>query len=229
MTIDLENALEHSPAPDARGERAKRQQILDGARRMFLAQGFDAASMGAIARAAGVSKGTLYVYFKSKEELFAAIIEEQCRAQAEQIFSLDREAAIESELQRLGEGLTGFLCRPDGVPSLRTIIAIADRMPEVGTGFYAAGPAKGIASLQRYLEDKVAAGALEPHDCEVAAAQFIEACLSTTFKPMLFNAAGPPPQARIRHVVGIAVTTFLAAYGKRAIPGGLGELGSVAS
>ena len=59
---------------------------------MFLAQGFDAASMGAIAREAGVSKGTLYVYFKSKEELFEAIVEEQCRQQAEQIFALDRDA-----------------------------------------------------------------------------------------------------------------------------------------
>jgi AcrR family transcriptional regulator len=231
MTIDLDKNLENCPTTDGRGEGGKLHQILEGARRMFLAQGFDAASMGAIARAAGVSKGTLYVYFKSKEELFEAIVEEQCRAQAEQIFSLDGEAVIESELRRLGEGLTRFLCRPDGVPSLRTIIAIADRMPEVGTRFYAAGPAKGIASLQRYLADKVAAGALEPHDCEVAAAQFIEACLSTTFKPMLFNAAGPPSEARIRHVVGIAVTAFLAAYRKRTVAGtgALGGLGSAAS
>src|SRR5499427_4774414 len=116
-------------------ESAKRRQIVTGARRVFLAQGFDAASMGAIAREAGVSKGTLYVYFKNKEELFEAIVEDRSRAQAEQIFSLDREAPIASELTRLGEGLTRFLSRPDTVPSLRTIMAIADRMPEVGTRF----------------------------------------------------------------------------------------------
>jgi hypothetical protein len=52
---------------------AKRRQIIEGARRVFLAQGFDAASMGAIARAAGVSKGTLYVYFENKERLLDAI------------------------------------------------------------------------------------------------------------------------------------------------------------
>jgi AcrR family transcriptional regulator len=210
MTTDTAKAQ----VPEGRSDRAKRAQIIDGARRMFLAQGFDAASMGAIAREAGVSKGTLYVYFKSKEELFEAIVEDQCRAQAEEIFSLDREAPIASELQRVGEDLTRFLCRPDGVPSLRTIIAIADRMPEVGAQFYASGPARGIARLQRYLEDKVAAGLLEPHDCEVAAAQFIDACVSTTFKPMLFNAAGPPPEARIGHVVAMAVKAFLATYQK---------------
>jgi AcrR family transcriptional regulator len=218
MTTDTAKAL----VADGRGDRAKRAQIIDGARRMFLAQGFDAASMGAIAREAGVSKGTLYVYFKSKEELFEAIVEDECRAQAEQIFTLDREAPIASELQRVGEELTRFLCRRDGVPSLRTIIAIANRMPEVGAQFYASGPARGIARLQRYLEDKIAAGVLEPHDSEVAAAQFIDACVWTTLKPMLFNAAGPPPEARIGHVVAMAVKAFLASYRTQAEVGTAG-------
>ena len=212
MTVDLDK---RNASPEASGDSAKRRQIIDGACRMFLSQGFDAASMGAIAREAGVSKGTLYVYFKSKEELFEAIVEEQCRQQAEQIFTLDTEAPIEAELKRLGEQFTRFLCRPGGVSPLRTVIAIADRMPELGAKFYHSGPARGIASLQRYLEDKVAAGLLEPHDSEVAAAQFIDSCLSTTFKPMLFNCAGPPEDARIGHVVDMAVRAFLAAYRRR--------------
>jgi AcrR family transcriptional regulator len=174
-----------------------------------------AASMGSIAREAGVSKGTLYVYFKSKEDLFEAIVEDECQQQAEQIFTFDRAADIERELNRLGVELSRFLSRPGGVSSVRTIIAIADRMPEVGAKFYLSGPARGIASLKQYLDDKVAAGVLEPHDCEVAAAQFIDACLSTTFKPMLFNQAGPPSNERIAHVVGMAVRTFLAAYRTR--------------
>src|SRR6476661_6012028 len=87
ITQDIER-----PTAESRGvDTAKRAQIIDGARRVFLAQGFDAASMGAIAREASVSKGTLYVYFKSKEELFETIVEEQCRQQADQIFNLDSE------------------------------------------------------------------------------------------------------------------------------------------
>ena len=101
ITEDIER-----PASESRGvDPAKRRQIIDGASRVFLAQGFDAASMGAIAREAGVSKGTLYVYFKSKEELFEAIVEEQRRQQAEEIFTFDGEAAIEAELRRVGLGL----------------------------------------------------------------------------------------------------------------------------
>src|SRR6202166_4333171 len=68
---------------------AKRRQIIEGARRVFLAQGFDAASMVEIARAAGVSKGTLYVYFENKERLFDAIVGQECQAQAEGIFNFD--------------------------------------------------------------------------------------------------------------------------------------------
>jgi AcrR family transcriptional regulator len=196
-------------------DNAKRRQIVDGARRMFLAQGFDAASMNEIARAAGVSKGTLYVYFKSKEELFEAIVEAQCRAQGEEIFTFDPAADIESELKRLGREFARFMMRPGGVSEIRTVIAIAERMPELGSKFYLAGPSFGVDSLKRYLEDKVAAGELVPHDCEIAAAQFIDACVSTTFKPMLFNYAGPPSEERIARVVDMAVRAFLAAYTKR--------------
>jgi len=214
-TLELQSPGPEKAAAEARVDNAKRRQIIEGARRMFLAQGFDAASMGSIAREAGVSKGTLYVYFKSKEDLFETIVVDECRQQAEQIFTFDQAADIESELRRLGVELSRFLSRPGGISSVRTIIAIADRMPEVGAKFYLSGPARGIASLKQYLEDKVAAGVLEPHDCEVAAVQFIDACLSMTFKPMLFNQTGPPQEARVAHVVGMAVRAFLTAYRTR--------------
>jgi AcrR family transcriptional regulator len=193
----------------------KRRQIMEGARAVFLAQGFDAASMGEIARQAGVSKGTLYVYFDSKEALFQAIVHEQCLVQAEQVFSLDaadHDAA--GVLTRLGKTFAEFLCRPDRVSSLRTIISISERMPSAGQRFYETGPATGIARVARYLEAQVAAGVLEVEDPEIAAAQFIESCAATLFKPILFGLADAPDQTRIDHVVGIAVRTFMAAYQK---------------
>ena len=91
-------------------------------------------------------------------------------------------------------------------------IAIADRMPELGAKFYRAGPALGISSLKAYLEAQIAAGVLKPHDSEVVAAQFIDSCLSLTFKPMLFNFAGPPNDGQIKRVVRSAVHAFTAAY-----------------
>jgi AcrR family transcriptional regulator len=180
---------------------------------VFLKRGFDAASMGEIAREAGVSKGTLYVYFKSKEELFEAIVEEQCGLQGELIFTFDaNDHDVEAVLTRLGDAFLRFMCRTRGISPLRTVIAIAERMPELGAKFYSSGPALGISSLKSYLEHQVAAGVLKPHDCEVVAAQFIDSCLSTTFKPMLFNAAGAPTDAHMDRVVRTAVRTVLAAY-----------------
>src|SRR6516225_5176517 len=91
------------PAPMAAEDSAKRRQIVHGAREIFLAKGFDAASMSDIARAAGVSKGTLYVYFENKEQLFQAIVHEECLVHVEGTFDLDNSNRdVEAVLTRLG-------------------------------------------------------------------------------------------------------------------------------
>jgi AcrR family transcriptional regulator len=209
----MSTKLAEAPTPE---DSAKRRQIIEGARAQFLAQGFDGASMGEIARAAGVSKGTLYVYFNSKEHLFEAIVEDERRAQAEQVFSLDSsDHDVAAVLTRLGSAYVRFLCRPTAMSAIRTVIAIAERMPEIGRKFYEFGPSCGIGRLAKYLQDQVEAGLLAIPDCEVAAAQFLDSCQSMMFKPVLFNAGGPPSEPRVLHVVGTAVSTFLAAYAKR--------------
>src|SRR4051812_9525899 len=110
-----------SPPPE---DTAKRRQIIEGARAMFLAQGFDAASMSDIARAAGVSKGTLYVYFENKEQLFAAIVQEECSAHAEGVFDLHPEDPdLEAALTRCGIAFVEFLCRKQKASALRIVIA----------------------------------------------------------------------------------------------------------
>jgi AcrR family transcriptional regulator len=197
-------------------DSAKRRQILEGASAVFRALGYDAASMGEIAKAAGVSKGTLYVYFKDKDELFQSIVEKECVFQAEGVFDLDVASPdIAGELTRMGIAYVNLLCQPERQSTLRAVIAIADRKPNAGRTFYETGPAVGIAKLSAYFEAEVAAGRLEIEDCEVTAAQFMESCHATLLKPMLFNFAPPPTQERIEHVVRIAVNAFIKAYGKK--------------
>jgi AcrR family transcriptional regulator len=118
-------------APQMSEDSAKRRQIVQGARSIFLAQGFDAASMNDIAKAAGVSKGTLYVYFDNKEQLFEAIVHAECLVHAEGAFKLDTsDHDVEKILRRLGAAYIEFLCSPEKASALRTVIAIADRMPK---------------------------------------------------------------------------------------------------
>jgi AcrR family transcriptional regulator len=215
MAMEVQQLERGQPATADQTDGAKRRQIMDGAREVFLAQGFDGASMAEIARAAGVSKGTLYVYFDSKERLFEAITHEACAVQAEGVFSFDHaDHDVAAVLTRTGRGFIKFLARPGGMSALRTVISIAERMPEIGAEFYDSGPAKGIALLQAYLEAQVAAGVLAIDDCEVAAAQFVDACGSLVMKQLLFNARPAPSDERIDHIVGTAVRVFMAAYGR---------------
>jgi AcrR family transcriptional regulator len=198
---------------DGAEDSAKRRQIVEGARSVFLARGFDAASMADIAKEAGVSKGTLYVYFTNKEQLFAEIVKLECATHAEGAFELDpRNPDVETALIRLGINFVGFLCTPEKAASLRVVIAIAERKPEIGKVFYETGPALGIERLRDYLEAQVKAGVLKIEDCKIAASQFLDSCQSMLFKPVLFNFGPPPAPDQVRRVVTIAVRTFLAAY-----------------
>src|SRR3978361_2575386 len=106
-------------------DSSKRRQILDGARKLFLDLGFDAASMGEIARAAGVSKGTLYVYFADKNRLFEAIVEAETLDQGKVVFNLDPARDVTTTLMEFGQAYILLLCRPGGGPATPPVRALA--------------------------------------------------------------------------------------------------------
>lgn len=198
---------------EAADDSAKRRQILDGARQVFLERGFDAASMMDIAKAAGVSKGTLYVYFKDKDDLFDGMVRGECVMQLDGVFDFDpNDHDVETVLFERGKMFVRAIGNSKRLSSWRTVIAVAERMPEVGRKLYESGPARGVASLAAYLKAQTDAGILAVDDCEIAAAQFIETCHASMLKPMLFNFGPPPTDERIAYVVGIAVRTFMRAY-----------------
>jgi AcrR family transcriptional regulator len=193
-------------------DSSKRRQILDGARKVFLNLGFDGASMGEIARAAGVSKGTLYVYFADKNRLFEAIVEQETLEQGKTAFNFDPTRDVTTTLTDFGQAYIQMLCRPGGGSATRTVMAIAERMPEVGRRFYTNVIAHTIARLAAYLEARMAADDLAIEDCGLAATQFMQMCQASLFMPFLFQAAPAPSAERIAQVVGSATRIFLAGY-----------------
>jgi AcrR family transcriptional regulator len=193
-------------------DSSKRRQILDGARKVFMNLGFDGASMGEIARSASVSKGTLYVYFADKNRLFEAIVEEETLEQGKVAFNLDPERDVPTTLTEFGQAYIQLLCRPGGGSATRTVMAIAERMPEVGSRFYNNVVALTIARLAGYLEARVAIGDLAIADCQLAAAQFMQMCQALLFMPFIFQAAPAPSPERIAEVVESATRMFLAGY-----------------
>src|SRR5258706_12752537 len=150
--------------------------------------GFDGASMGEIARAAGVSKGTLYVYFDDKNRLFEAIVEEEALEQGKVAFNFDPERDVTMTLMEFGQAYIQLLCRPGGGSATRTVMAIAERMPEVGRRFYNNVIAHTIARLAAYLEGRVRPGDLQIEDCQVAETQAMQLCDASLFLPFLFQA-----------------------------------------
>src|ERR1700681_3048178 len=193
-------------------DSSKRRKILAGARKVFLDLGFDGASMGEIARAAGVSKGTLYVYFADKSRLFEAIVEEETLAQGKVAFNFDPERDVTTTLTEFGQAYIQMLCRPGGGSATRTVMAIAERMPEVGRRFYNNVVAHTIARLAAFLEVRAKSGDLEIEDCQLAATQFMQMCQASLFMPFIFQAAPAPSAKRIAEVVESATRMFLAGY-----------------
>jgi AcrR family transcriptional regulator len=195
-------------------DSSKRRQILDGARKVFMDLGFDGASMGEIARAAGVSKGTLYVYFADKCRLFEAIVEEEALEKGQVAFNFDPERDIPTTLREFGHAYIAMICRPGGGSAIRTVMAIAERMPDVGRRYYASVLEKTIDRLAAYLEARVKANELAVDDCPHAASQFMLMCQASLFLPFVFQAAPPPSRERLNEVVESATRVFLAAHQK---------------
>ncbi|MFG1478530.1 TetR/AcrR family transcriptional regulator [Xanthobacter sp. V4C-4] len=194
----------------------KRRQILAGARQVFLERGFDAASMGDIARAAGVSKGTLYVYFQDKEDLFAALVSSECHETAERLFVLDNnEPDVEKVLTTLGHSFIAAMIRPEHMATLRTVIAVGSRFPAISHRFFEAGPCQGIRRLGDFLTAKVDQGALAITDVEQAASQFLSLCKDGITVPILMGETESPDPVHTDKVVKGAVHLFMSAYGIR--------------
>jgi AcrR family transcriptional regulator len=193
-------------------DSSKRRQILDGARKVFLDLGFDGASMGEIARSAGVSKGTLYVYFADKNRLFEAIVEEESLEQGKVAFNFDPERAVEITLPEFGRAYIQLLCRPGGGSAIRTVMSIAERMPEVGRRFYDNVLARTVNRFSAYLEARGQLGDLVIEDYELAAWQFMQMCQATLFQAFIFQAKPAPSAEQIAKVVDSATRMFLVAY-----------------
>jgi AcrR family transcriptional regulator len=199
----------------AEEDTSKRRQILDGARKVFMDMGFDGASMGEIARSAAVSKGTLYVYFADKNRLFEAIVEETALEQGEIAFDAGPADNAATTLREFGSAYIAMICRPDGGSAIRTVMAIAERMPDVGRRYYERVLQKTINRLAGHLGVHEKAGELVIDDRELAASQFLLMCQASLFLPFIFQAAPPPSPERVADVIDSAVRMFLAAYGKK--------------
>jgi len=193
---------------------ARREAILDVASDVFLEEGYANASMSTIAARLGGSKGTLYNYFKNKEQLFAGYVVRHCAWQRDAMFEISSEIDdIRAALTKVGRSYLSIVLSDFSMANLRVIVAEAQRTPEIGQAFYEAGPRSGSQLLGAILKRAADSGQLKMDDPVRAAHQFIALCQNRMLKARLCNAMAAPTPDEIDREVLPAVEMFLAAYG----------------
>ena len=185
------------------------------AREVFFEHGYTATSMSAIAARLGGSKGTLYNYFKNKEELFEAQVRDLCGHAADRILEATVEGAPGEVLAGFGREYLRHLYSEQTVKLFRILISEVQRSPELGRLFYEVGPARGRKGLEAYLLTAKAYGSLDPPDCAIAADQFLSLCKGSCHLQFLLNLIPPLTPEQIQAQIAEAVRAFMTLYAPR--------------
>lgn len=192
----------------------KFDQVLEGARQVFMSDGFEGASVDEIARVAGVSKATLYSYFPDKRLLFMEVATTECQRQAQSALdNIDVAAPPREVLTQTGLHFLRFITSDLGQRIFRICVAESDRFPELGQKFYNSGPAVFRAEMAAYFKQAEARGELRLEDPILAADQFGELCKADVWPRLVFGMIRQVSDEDIVRVVDGAVETFMARYG----------------
>jgi len=201
-----------APAAEIKKGR-KFDQVLEGARAVFMRDGFEGASVDEIARAAQVSKATLYSYFPDKRLLFSEVARIECNRQAEEAIEvIGSGAPVEQVLHEAANRIVRFFLSDFGQQVFRICVAESHRFPDLGRRFYASGPALVRERMSKVLAPYVEGGVLKIDDMDLAANQFGELCKGDLFVRSLCGMCDNPTEADIERVVNGAVEMFLARY-----------------
>ncbi len=194
--------------------REKRDQIRDGARKIFLDRGFSGASTDGIAAEAGVSKQTLYAYYPSKEDLLADVlrnlVEEGTRGgpfeAVDGAVPKDR-GGLQRVLLSAARGLVAGLMDPEYVALVRVVIAETPRLPRLGRLFASEVPGRVLGDVAALLEAGKKEGLVgDGVDAEAASRAFVGPLLTYVLIDGLFVGDGPPqppPPDRIEAMVDL--------------------------
>ncbi|MBB4640504.1 TetR/AcrR family transcriptional regulator [Rhizorhapis suberifaciens] len=191
----------------------RRACILEVARRSFFENGYAATTMSEIAAKLGGSKGTLWSYFPSKEDLFAAVLDEATTEFKQQLVEiLELHEDTRSTLFRLCIQFVTRVSRIEAIRLHRLIHGEGGRFPELGRIFYERGPKSVKAMIADYLDQCIQEGSIRCVDTAVAANQLVALCMAGAHQKMLLNIVDAVPPEEIRTEAASAVDVFLRCY-----------------
>lgn len=154
---------------------AKRDAIIDAARRQFTREPFERVSLDAVAAEAGVSKVTIYSHFPNKEALFIAAIGAGCATVFDRV-DLEAGAAADSldeTLTQLGLDFLEMIFDPEVDRLHAVILGEGPRHPELPKMFYEMVVVRSTRTLANFLAAQVECGRIACGEPFVAATQFL--------------------------------------------------------
>ncbi len=164
--------------PTAKAAALLEATILDAATTVFLAEGYAAATIEAIARTCGVAKRTIYARWSGKPILFHAVL---ARLMAKWLSTAGDWAGnqnIEVALNQAATRILAVALTPEAIALHRLLIAESTRFPELPRMMQQAGSGLGTARIAALLDRAVAQGTLPKHDTIFAAEQFLHLLLT---------------------------------------------------
>lgn len=191
----------------ARRQAEKRATILAAATEIFLKEGYGRASMDQVLARTGGSKRTLYNHFRSKEDLFTAIVTNV----SDRVLAALRPAlrgGIRDTLVTMGGGYLRVLVSPDGLALYRAMVSEAPHFPELARTFFDNGPGRASRYLAEFLQEKKRLGILSVDDTQGAAEQFLGMVRGDLHLATVLSNR-KPTDAQIDMAVEYAVDTFL--------------------
>ncbi|MFN4296157.1 MAG: TetR/AcrR family transcriptional regulator C-terminal domain-containing protein [Brevundimonas sp.] len=199
---------------DDAGLRHKRRDILTVARRHFMAEGYAAARMEAIARDASVSTATLYAFFPSKTDLFTHVIDDASDDFARQIKGIRvRGDTVREQLVAFAETYAGFMGDPFVRAVFRLVMAERKRFQPTASGFFERGRAEIGGVLMQVIREHADKGALKVDRPSWAAGQLMGMIEHPVFFVPMVTGDDVQTRRGADSIATEAVDTFLARYG----------------
>lgn len=203
-------------APGRPKDLEKGAAILEAAKRLFIAQGFDGTSMDQIAAEAGVSKLTVYSHFGDKETLFAAAAKAYCEQQLpSSMFEAHPEVPLRERLLQIARAFFAMVSAPEAVSAHRILCSPQMAESPIPQMFWEAGPRRVQDAFAELLRLRMSAGELEIDDIQRASSQFFTLLKGEPHAQMVFGCCGNGTSGDTEAHLVATVDLFLRAYGPR--------------
>jgi AcrR family transcriptional regulator len=193
---------------------ARRDAFVAAAREAFFSKGYGGTSMSSISAQVGGSKTTLWSYFPSKQDLFAAVVDDLVEKYGKALeVPLDPESDIAESLRRMGRAILNTIHSQPIIDLHRLTIGEAGRFPELARLFHERGPARGKTRLREFIRGAMARGKLRAGDPAEAGLVLVGMIQSGLFQQHLLGLIGRPDQAELDRELEAAVDAFMRVWG----------------